>query len=196
MSLKVHETDELHSPHVHSLKPFPGVVLVNHFPPPVPANVLSFKVRGERNEIEKKLHLASGVWPEAAHQTFFSTRKTLSALAIESFSFSLWSCVNLLASRVSPPLKLPSMLVCCTKTKLSLFHNVRRSPSQMESCMEITSSDSTSLYFSLRKPTIWLSLSSFFRVNCLSFLHESKQCSSNTSLLSSLRKTELSGIVK
>ena len=40
MSLKVHETDELHSPHVDSLKPFPGVVLVNHFPPPVPANIL------------------------------------------------------------------------------------------------------------------------------------------------------------
>ena len=38
MSLKVHQPDKLHSPHVHSLKAFPGVVLVNHFPPLIPEN--------------------------------------------------------------------------------------------------------------------------------------------------------------
>ena len=38
MSLKVHQSDKLHSPHVHSLKAFPGVVLVNHFPPSIPEN--------------------------------------------------------------------------------------------------------------------------------------------------------------
>ena len=94
-----------------------------------------------------------------AHQTFFCTRKTRSALAIESFSFSLWSWVNLVASRDSPPpVKLPSMLVCNIKpTNLQAF--------------QITSSDSTSLYFSLRKPRIWFSLTNFFRVSCLSFLH-------------------------
>lgn len=67
--------------------------------------------KSEGHQMEKKLHLAAGIWPESAHQTFFCTRKTLSARAIESFSFSLWSWVNRVASRAWPPLKLPSMLV-------------------------------------------------------------------------------------
>ena len=117
MSLKVHQTDELHSPHIHSLKPFPSVVLVNHFPSPVPANLLSFICSECRQSNRKEAHLAAGIWPESAHQTFFCTRKTLSARAIESFSFSLWSWVNRVASRAWPPLKLPSMLVCWSKTK-------------------------------------------------------------------------------
>ena len=74
MSLKVHQPDKLHSPHVHSLKAFPGVVLVNHFPPSIPEN--HPKSEGDERVID-------------AHQTFFCTRKTRSALAIESFSFSL-----------------------------------------------------------------------------------------------------------
>ena len=71
--------------------------------------------------MSKEFHL---LWFKFAHQTFFCTRKTRSALAIESFSLSRWSCVNLVASLAPcPPVKLPSMLVCNGKLTQSQSSN-------------------------------------------------------------------------
>ena len=184
MSLKVHQTDELHSPHIHSLKPFPSVVLVNHFPSPIPAKVRGIKWK------------RSSIWQQASGQNLltrhFSAPEKPSQLVPSSPSASA-------SDRGSTGLPLApdlhwSYLPCLSRTKLSLFHNIRRRPSQMQSCIKGTSSDSASLYFSLRKPTICWSLTSFFRVNCLSFLHESEQFHHSFKTFFVERETELDGI--
>ena len=120
----------------------------------------------------------SSIWQQASGQNLltrhFSAPEKPSQLVPSSPSASA-SDRGSTGLPLAPDLHWSYLPCLSARTKLSLFHNIRRRPSQMQSCIKGTSSDSASLYFSLRKPTICWSLTSFFRVNCLSFLHESEQ---------------------